>query len=243
VSQLVVASFESALLVLVLSPVRQPSLEAAFTSRVRGVEGRSLDRGVARIWGRGDSDNGPGDIREELAVFGSQGAAWGRGSGSLDMLRAACLFAQGRLRRSRPALHVDPLDAAATAIGEAPLRAFAPGPFRGTAASALGGLLQATTAIGVAVRPAGDHGLMLSASLMGAWGADGPAAAERMTAAFGALAADPLGRILGTDRPIVEPATSSRDGELSFQVTLNAPVLANGLHAVTDATVTEIMAY
>ncbi len=94
---------------------------AAFTARAREVEGRAVERAVTRFWGT------VGDEREQVAVFGREGV--GIEHGGLGPLRAAIYFAQGRLKRSLPALRAEPLSAAAALLGEAPVRAFAPGPF------------------------------------------------------------------------------------------------------------------
>jgi hypothetical protein len=143
-----------------------------------------------------------------------------------------------------PALKAEPLARAATLLGDAPLRAFAPGPFEGTWARGLGGLLAGATAAAAAATPidAPRPGLDLRFVVTGAWGTDAPAAADRLRAAFEVLAGDSLGRLLGLDRPLVA-ASSSGDAEaLRLQVSLDAGRLAQGLHAATGATITEIMA-
>jgi hypothetical protein len=235
--EFVAAGFEASTLALVSTPVRAERLEAAFASRALTVEGRSVDHGVTRIWGR----RGGEAAGEELAVFGEQAAGWERGR--CGILRVASLFAEGRLRRALPALKAEPLASAAAAIRDAPIRAFAPGPFDGEFARGLGGLLRATTAVAATVQPRAEAELLCHIALMGAWGQDAPAAADRLSAVFETLALDPIGRLMGVDSPVSGPHSWSQDGTLRLEVSLDASAVARGLHAATDATVEEMMAY
>jgi hypothetical protein len=114
------------------------------------VEGRAIDRkGAAdaqlvRTWGSGAAG------REQLAIFGT--SAVGLEQGKLGPLRAAELFAEQRLKKASPALRSALLARASAVVGDGQLRAFAPGPFDAEWSKGLGGLLAATTAIGIAVR-------------------------------------------------------------------------------------------
>ena len=84
-------------------------------------------------------------------------------------------------------------------------------------------------------------GAHLRIVLMGSWGAEAGAAAERLAAAFERLANDPLGHLLGLDQP-VQPAVSSGDRDaLALDVVIDPGTLARGLHAVTEATIAEIL--
>ncbi|MGH7298364.1 MAG: hypothetical protein ACRELB_25715, partial [Polyangiaceae bacterium] len=173
-------------------------------------------------------------------------------------------FAQRKLRRARPALHAEPLAGAAALLGDAPLRVFAPGPFTGTWAGGFGGLLRATTAIACAVtlearetgepREAGEPRETSGAStartalrvrilLCGAWGADAAAASERLGATVQLLATDSLGRLIGLDHPLEDPRVSGHPDALRLQLLLDPLVLARGIHAATDAKISEVMAY
>jgi hypothetical protein len=193
---------------------------------------------VTRLWGSA------GEEREQVAVF--DGQAVGLERGRLGPLRAAVYFAQGKLKRALPALREEPLARTATLLGDAPLRAFAPGPFDGEWGAGLGGLLRATTALGAGVRSfeRAPHGaLEVQGVLAGAWGSDAPRAAERLAAALQLLANDPLGRLLGMDHPLEEARVSGNDEALRFQVVLDPLALARGLEAATGARIGEIMAY
>ena len=234
----VAAGFEGSSMVLVRAPVRGENLVSAFSSRAVQVVGRASEGGITHVWGTsGDGD----DHGEELVVFGDQAAGWERGR--CRALRAAALFARRRLRRARAAFDAEPLSFASIALGDAPIRAFAPGPFVGGLASGLGGLLGAATAVAASLRPTPDAELIFDLAVFGAWERDGEAAADRLTAVFDILAADSIGHLLGVDRPITGPRTWLRDGAIRLEVTLEADAVAHGLHSIADATIDEIMAY
>jgi hypothetical protein len=243
--EVVVAGVDDAWLGLARLPVDPVSIEAAFTRRALAVDGRAEEHGVTRFWGT------VGEAREQVAVFGR--SAVGMEQGRFGPLGVATFFAEGRLRRSRPALHGEPLEAAAARVGDAPLRAFAPGPFEGAWAGGFGGLLRASTAAAVALRPqpalASRGGatpahppLAVRVVLTGAWSNDGPAAADRMGAAYRVLTEDPLGRLAGLTHPVEPPKVIWDPSALQLDVTLDAVELARGVHAITSGSLGEIMA-
>jgi hypothetical protein len=90
-------------------------------------------------------------------------------------------------------------------------------------------------------RPEGS--IALRVLLMGGWGEDAPAAADRLRSAYGVLAEDPLGQLTGMDRPVDGPQVSADRDTLTLEVILDAAVLARGLHVATGASLEEIMAY
>jgi hypothetical protein len=214
-------------------------VEAAFSARAREVEGRAVERGVTRFWGT------VGDEREQVAVLGHDGVA--AEFGGLGPLRAAVAFAQGRLKRSLPALRADPLAATDTLLGAAPLRAFAPGPFGPDWSKGLGGLLGGATAAAArlcaADRGADRHVLELRLVLTGAWGEDAAAAADRLAASFRVLADDPLGRLTGLDRPVEGPTATGSPDVLALDVALDPVTMSRGLRAAVGAPLAEIMAF
>jgi hypothetical protein len=238
----VVAGVDDTWLGLARLTVDPSSIEAAFARRALAVDGRAVDRGVTRFWGT------VGAEREQVAVFGH--GAVGIEHGRFGPLGVATYFAQGRLRRSRPALRCDPLEALATRIGDAPIRAFAPGPFEGEWAGGFGGLLGASTAVAVALRPlpattrpdGAPAALAVRVVLTGAWSNDGPAAADRMGAAYRVLTEDPLGRLAGLPHPVAPPKVIWDPSTLELDVTLDAVELARGLRAATSGSLGEIMA-
>jgi hypothetical protein len=235
--QVVFAAFPRTTLALARLPVQEGSVEAAFRARAGLVEGGALERGVFRLWGT------VGQEREQVAVFGAQGIGIERGA--FGPLQAAEFFAQGRLKLSLPALRAAPLAAAAARLGDGPLRAFAPGPFEGDWARGLGGLLGGATALAARLRPGNGPGAPLSLRLLllGAWGADAPAASERLAAAFHVLAEDPLGRLTGLDRPVEGPTVTGDADALALDVALDPVTLGRGVRAVTGADLPEIMTF
>jgi hypothetical protein len=234
-SQLAVAGFPDTTLGLARVSVDPAGVEASFAGRAR-IGMRAVERGVTRFQATA------GGVPEQVALFGQEGAAVEHGQ--QGPLQTALYFAEGKLKRALPALKAEPLVGAADRLGHAPLRAFAPGPFEGPWAAGLGGLLRASTALAAALRavetqPGAAVGLTLL--LLGAWGADAPAAEGRLGAAFHVLSEDPLGRLTGMNRPIEAARTSSDAGALRLDVVLDLATIARGLRDATDASVAEIM--
>jgi hypothetical protein len=234
--ELVIGAYPQATLALARVGFDPARVTAAFGTRVLRVEGRAVERGgVTRIWG---SISGG---REQVALLARDAVVFERGQ--LGPLQAAVYFAQGRLKRSLPVLRAEPLVTAAALAGDAPLRMFAPGPFQGDWARGLAGLLRATTAVAASLRPMPNGAIGLRVLLMGGWGEDASAAAERLRSAYGILAEDPLGQLTGMDRPVDGPSVSADAAALTLEVTLEAAVLGRGLHVATGASLEEIMAY
>ncbi len=248
---LVIAGFPGATLGLARVPVAPGLVEAAFRRRAAQVEGRAVEGGVVRVWGSVGHEER--QEREEVALFGTEAAGLARGgSGPLE---AAAYFAQGRLRRSLPALRAEPLAAAAARLGEsaaAPVLAFAPGPFEdaGTpgpmSGVGVGGLLKAATAVAGSLQAtdqprAGSLGLRVV--LTGAWGAEAAAAAERLEASFRLLGTDPLGRLTGLDKPLQGPVARGDAESLVLDVALDPVRMYEGVRAIAGAPLAEIMAF
>ena len=227
--EVVVCGYPEATLALARVDVEPSRVERAFAERVE-VDGRADDGGVRRAWGT------VGTERTQVAIFGSE--AVGLERGRLGPLLPAIYFAQGKLRRSLPALRAEPLASLAALVGEAPLRGFAPGPFEGAWAQGFGGLLRGATAVGGALRGAAqDWALRLVVA--GAWAADAPAAALRLGASVHLIAEDPLCRLMG----IGPMRTSAAPGALQVDIPLDPVALARGLSAATGADVRGIMTF
>jgi hypothetical protein len=233
--QLAVARFPDATLGLARVPVEAAGVEAAFEARGQ-LGNLTVERGITRF------QTTLGGEPARVAVFGQNGAAVERGQPG--PLQTAVYFAERKLKRALPALKAEPLAGAAERLGDAALRAFAPGPFEETWAAGLGGLLRATTALAAALRPVDTKpgaAVGLTLLLMGAWAADAPAAEERLGAAFHVLSEEPLGRLTGVNRPIEAARTSSDSNAVRLDVVLDFAAIARGLRDATDATVAEIM--
>jgi hypothetical protein len=233
---LVLAEFPGTTLVLARLPVDPSEIERAFASRVL-VEGRAREHGVSRLFGSFGTE------RAQVAVFGRQAVALE--VGHLGPLRASIYFAEGRLKRSLPALQLPPLSALAARFGDSPIQGLAPGPFEGTWAQGAAGLLAGATAAGVSLSPTeGPRGDALRARLVlaGGWGVDAPAAARRLEASFRVLADDPLGRLCALDRPLLDPVARAEPDFVELDVLLDPMALAHGIHAATAASISEIIA-
>jgi hypothetical protein len=232
---LVVASYPDTMLAMAETPVDPARVEAAFAARTLAVEGRAVEGDAIRTWGTVSNS------REQVAILGHDAVAIE--TGRLGPLRAVLAFAEDKLHRSQPALRAEPLARAASLLAGAPARAFAPGPFEGEWASGLGGLLRATTAAAAGAWPMGKGSLFFRVFLLGAWGEDAPAAADRLRAAFELLANDPLGKLIGADRPTDGPRAGGNSVAIGLEVTFDALTLARGLRAATAGTVAEIMRF
>jgi hypothetical protein len=241
VDALVIGGFDAATLFLAQEPLDPARVEVAFGARVADVEGRAIDEPrtagassppLVRVWGS------VGTRHETLVLFGRDAA--GLAVGSDVPLRAAELFALQRMKRARPAWQAPPLDRMASLLGEAPIRAAAPGPFGGPWAAGLGGLLASTTAAGVAIRPDGEA-LRVTLILMGGWGERSGEARGRLERRYDSLAKSGLGRLTGLDRPVVPPRVVDLPDALELEVSVRAAPLLRGLRDATSAEVEAIM--
>jgi hypothetical protein len=240
VKDLCIARYPDALLSIAHVPLDGERVAAAFESRST-LSGKDATRTllapnprVLRVSGAVERE------AQQLLVFGQEGAAIEQGKSG--PLRAAEAFAFGKLKRARPALRSAALAKAAELLGDAPVRVFAPGPFEGETASALGGLLRATTAIGASARWAGSGAhLAVRIVLTGAWGDDASAASERFGAAAHVLSESPVGHLFGLNRPIQSPFVHTEPEALVLDATIDGDALARGLHDAVDAEVADIM--
>jgi hypothetical protein len=242
----VAAAYPSTTLWLVHQFIDPARVEAAFTQHLVTIEGRAADgfpgdrrSVITRLWGTSASQH------EQLAIFGVD--AVGLEEGRFGPLRATELFAEGRLKRASPALRAEPLARLAAALGDAPVRAFAPGPFEGDLQHGVGGLLGATTAVGAAARVVDGltperPGLTVHVAMLGAWGADADAASERLRAVFDLVAQSSLGRLLGLGRCLSGPVVNGAPEVLTLDFTLDVEELARGLYAATSADAKAILA-
>ena len=235
VQDLCVAKYKQTLLSIARTPIDPVRVEKAFSDRVTNPGGRQLDipnPPVLRVWGEVNGEP------QQLVVFGRELVALEQGRPG--PIRAAEAFARGKLRRASPALRGGTLARAVQLVGEAPVRAFAPGPFEGEIAQGLGGLMRASTAVAASAQVTGTR-IMLRIALTGAWGKDAPAAAERLAAAVHVVSESPLGRLLGLDHPVVPSQVRTLEDALVIEVTLDGVAFARGLHDALDAEIGDIM--
>ena len=251
---LVVASYGGSTLALASGDFDRARLERAFADRTTRVTARSVDKpggplsSIVRL--EGDAT----DEHLAIALFGRRAVAVETHAvpGRAGPLRASELFALHKLARARPALRTAPLDAAAAALGDAPVRIFFPGPFEGESASGLAGLLRAATAVAIAVRPHVETdrsdpndlhraALDVTVDLLGAWNDDAAAAGQRFAAAIEAVARSDEGLLFGWNQPIRGPILRVTPTVLSIYAVLDAARMAAGARAATGAQIEEIM--
>lgn len=244
--EIVVAGYEETLFGAARLAIDPGAVEAAFARRAGEVEGRARSESAVRFWGTVEG------AREQVAVFGREAVAIEHGR--LGPLRPAVLFAEGKLRRTQPAIREEPLAALFARLNDPvpPALAFyAPGPFGEPWAAGVGGLLRATTAAAVGAfcvrrteraRVTADCStLRVRVVLEGSWGSDEAAAGVRLLAAFRALGADPLGRLTGLDHPLEGPSLRTDEATVELDVTLDLASLASGIHDATGASLPEIL--
>jgi hypothetical protein len=237
--EMVIAGYDVSTLFLAHQVVDPARVEAAFGGRVAEVQGRAIDRtgtnasdGLIREWGE------LGRGHETLVIFGVEAVGLARGSEA--PIRAAELFAQGRLKRALPAWKAAPLDRLPELLGDAPLRAAAPGPFLGIWSSGLGGLLSAATAAGLSARV--DAGTVhIRVVVTGLWGERAPDAQARLMEGYDRIVASGIGRLLGLDHPVSPPIFARGNDNVTVEVQLQPNVLLDGISAVTSAQLREIM--
>lgn len=237
ITDLCIAKYKDSVLTVARSPLDPVRVEKAFSDRVTHPGGRSVDvvnPHVVRVWGEVNGG------AEQLVLFAREVVALEQGRAG--PARAAESFALGRLRRASPVLRGPAIAPAVRVIGDAPVRAFAAGPFEGELAQGLGGLMRASTAVSVSATFVGAPAkVAVRIVLTGAWGKDAPAAAERLAAAVNVVAESPLGRLLGLNHPLAGPEVHGEDDALFVEVTVDAAVVARGLHDALDAEIGDIM--
>lgn len=253
--EIAVAAYPRATLVLARGVVDPARIEKSFSDRSLGIDGRAVDHAgdarttLTRFWGEVSSGSGPTE-HEEVATFGREaigleigGERGTDGKPALGPLRASELFALRKLAKAKPALATTPLDAASGVLGDAPIRVFFAGPFEGEWASALGGLLRVATAVALAATPDGHAGFRVTAAILGAFGEQGPEAAQRLSAVVDVIAASAIGKLMGLDHPTAPFQARNTAEAAILEGSVDALSVARGARAVSGAQVAEIMKY
>jgi hypothetical protein len=221
-------------------PVR---LEHAFSDRTTRVALRVVDRPGGPLSNITRLESATDHV--VLALFGRRavGIETHAVAGRVGPLRVSELFAMKRLARAKPALEAPPLDAAARAMGNAPVRIFFPGPFEDDAAKGLAGLLRAATAVAISIFPvsAPIPSLDVTVSLFGAWNEDAPNAGQRFAAAIENISRSDLGRLCSLHEPIRGPDLATSPTILTVSARIDARKLAAGARAATGGQIDEIM--
>jgi len=236
VKELVVADYGDATLYAARGVFDPARIESTFQRRGE-VEGRGVDLQhppVVRTFGN------VGDTRVQVATFGRDAVALE--AGRFGPLRAFEAFAEGKLKRAKPAIAQDAfaplMDGKRLPSGE--VLALAAGPFEGEWRGGLGGLLGACTAAGLSFALAGKL-IRVRLVLLGAFGTDAPAAAERLSAATNVICQNALGRLLGLDAPAEPPVVTPAADSLTWGAAFQIDKLGSGIHTALDAQIREIM--
>ena len=228
----VIANFGESTLYLVQIPHDGPGVEKRFLERLTGsVEKSGSGTRTVRIAGNLGA--------ERRAMVDFEQTVIAIETGPSGPLRAAIAFSEGKLKKSKPALHADPLEALARRLGDAPLSVLAPAPGRAPWGRGAHGLLANAIAIGATATPAAE-GLQVRGVALGAWDEPPTQALHRLTRTIEDVVTSPLGRLTGLSEPIVPVATGGDRDAIRFEATLDAQKVAGGLRAATTATLGEI---
>ncbi|MFO0760928.1 MAG: hypothetical protein U0359_30910 [Byssovorax sp.] len=213
------------------------TIERLFRARLIGGEHRAEDRpDLIRLSGK------LGLSQSTLVLIGRDilGVQQG-GSPTRGAARIAGLYAEGKLKKSPSALAEEPLRSLAERFGDAPIRAFAPGPFEGELQRGARGLLAGATAIGAAARPSARDGIALSIAVAGDFSKSGDPASRELGRAWDELAKGSFGHLLGLDQPVEAPLLTFSPTAVACAVELDPQKLARGLRDATSAQIAEIM--
>jgi len=229
IEELIVASYGATTLYLLRVPHDPQKVERLFLGRLTAEVLRSNDGpGVVRLNGR------IGNVPRGLATLLPDTVAYEVGPSG--PLKAVVAFAQGKLKKARPALLAEPLASLVHRLGDAPIRVFFPSPASWKGAN---GLLDRAVAAGVSLTPRGGN-LALKAALLGAWDDPPAEALRRLERTVSDVAGSGLGHLTALDAP-VEPLRLGGDAELiTAETTLDATRLAKGLRDITRASLAEL---
>jgi hypothetical protein len=156
-------------------------------------------------------------------------------------LKAAILYAQGKLHRSQTFMQVPELAALAQRFGSAPLLAFAPGPFVGQWKNGLRGLLSTSSAAGAALRLTPVGSLQGVCALLGDWGSSAEMASQHLRSCWNDIANSGFGRLTGLAQPVVDPLLTHGSDVISLTAEVDSDRFLKGLKAVLGGQSQEMM--
>jgi hypothetical protein len=213
------------------------AIERLFRARLSSAEHRVVERpDLVRVSGK------IGSTHATMLIAGRDVVAYQiGGSAARGPARIASLYALEKLKRSPTLLAEDPSKSLDARLGEAPVRAFAVGPFEGELARGAHGLLAGATAIGGTVRPSAREGLLVVIAVAGDFGKSGEAASRELVAAWEELARGSFGHLLGLDDPIEKPLATHGADAVAIALEIDPGKLAKGLASATSEKIEEIM--
>jgi hypothetical protein len=148
-------------------------------------------------------------------------------------------FARGRLKSSPTALRGSALRDMPS-FGDAPLVAFAPGPFPDDWQRAANGLLGSALAVGAGIEPVDPASIAITFILLGDFKADPERATSALAEAWQSLSQSSTGKLLGIDQG-EPPRISAEQAGLRMVCVLPVEPLIHGLRAAILTDVSEIL--
>ena len=177
-----------------------------------------------------------GQTPETLLSVGDRVLAVAVGDPLLAKIAEA--YAEERLKNSPSALHGSALSTLPELSAGNVAVLLAPGPFADEWRRAAGGLLESTTAVGIALAPTGGGKIVTKVYLSGAWQDSGTVATRRLATAWSAFAQSSAGRLFELN-PVAD-VTASAD-LLTLSVELELAPLIRGLKAAVLSDVAELL--
>jgi hypothetical protein len=154
--------------------------------------------------------------------------------------RAVVGFATEKLHRAHPALSVEPLQTLAAALGKQPLQLYLPSPAKEPWSVGAHGLLEVTSAVGLAARPT-DEGLFVELLATGQYGDAASPVRARLEATVRDVVTSPLGSLTGVVEPRAAYTYDVTPERLRVTTTWDAARIAKGLRNATSASIAEIV--
>lgn len=183
-----------------------------------------------------------GKTKRSMVFLDGQAVALEVGGDAYAM--AVVGFATKKLHRAKPALASEPLASLAASLvqGESapPLLLLAPNPAREPWSVGAHGLLELTSAIGVAARPHAE-GLSVEIAAVGQYGQRSEPVRERLEATVHDVVLSPLGTLTGVSDPKRPYAYEVSGKRLTVRTQWDAEKLARGLRAATASSIAEIV--
>jgi len=235
IEHLVVAAYPESTLFIVDGVADPLEAERLYRERLMSAVTRS-ERRYDLVLLRGKSASG---TRRSLAAMGANVVAIEAG-GWLHT-KVAALYAEGRLKRTPRALELPDVRLLVDRFGDAPLTAFAPGPFEGEWRSALHGVLGVCTAIGASVRLGEGTAADVDFAFCGDWDGGMDQTLDRLVRSWDDIAQSSFGRLTGLSEPLVAPRTHFDQRVIGLSVTVDAARFAEGLFATVRAEARDLM--
>lgn len=212
-------------------------VERRFRERVPGEVSRTVhEPRVVRIAGT------VGKTRRSMVFLDGQAVALEVGGEAYA--KAVVGFATEKLHRAKPALATEPLSSLAASFtregAPPPLLVLCPNPAKEPWSVGAHGLLEVTSAVGVAARPH-DDGLAIELSAVGQYGERPEPVRERLEATVRDVVRSPLGSLTGVAEPKAAYSYEVTPERVTVRARWDAVKIALGLRAATSASIAEIV--